>query len=200
MTTVILLAAGSSRRMGSKNKLLLPVNGEPMISHVAKKIMDIDVDRIIAVVGHQRELIEPILYEMRITTVFNKNHNLGMVSSIKCAMTNLSHETSQFMIVLGDMPLLESSHYTALLKFSEEQKKGSIVRPKSNNNEFGHPVIFAARYKDEILNCADLHSLKSVVKNNRTSFVQFETDDSAYYVDADTPSDYEKLSLCLPKN
>ena len=32
--SVILLAAGLSRRMGAENKLLLPVNGRPMVRHV----------------------------------------------------------------------------------------------------------------------------------------------------------------------
>ena len=33
--TAILLAAGLSRRMGAKNKLLLPIGGTPMVRHVA---------------------------------------------------------------------------------------------------------------------------------------------------------------------
>ena len=34
--TAILAAAGSSQRMGSENKLLLPLDGMPVLAHIGK--------------------------------------------------------------------------------------------------------------------------------------------------------------------
>ena len=36
---VILLAAGLSTRMGARNKMLLPVRGQPLIRHVAGRLI-----------------------------------------------------------------------------------------------------------------------------------------------------------------
>ena len=56
--TALVLAAGSSRRMGNKNKLLIEVGGRPMLLHVIEAIRNSRIQSIILVTGHDAELIE----------------------------------------------------------------------------------------------------------------------------------------------
>ncbi|MFT6806798.1 MAG: molybdenum cofactor cytidylyltransferase [Saprospiraceae bacterium] len=195
MTTAILLSAGSSKRMGDSNKLLLSVGGTPMVSHIASVLLSSDIDQIIGVLGHQRNLTQALLKKLTIKTVYNPHHQLGMVGSIKAGISILPKGTARIMIALGDMPLMKAAHINSILKFSDKQAIGSIIRPITNSHEFGHPVIFAARYIDEIMNCIDAHSLKSVIKANKSAFTPFRTEDRAYFTDIDTPSEYKKLNI-----
>ena len=49
----ILLAAGQSRRMGSANKMLVDVDGVPMVVHAARAMLDSNVSPVIVVLGHE---------------------------------------------------------------------------------------------------------------------------------------------------
>ena len=54
--TVIVLAAGGGTRMRSKTmKVLHPVCGRSMVGHVLSAVRAIEPQRVVAVVGHQRE-------------------------------------------------------------------------------------------------------------------------------------------------
>ena len=56
--TVIVLAAGGGTRMKSKTmKVLHPVCGRSMIGHVLAAVQAMEPQRVVAVVGHQREQV-----------------------------------------------------------------------------------------------------------------------------------------------
>ena len=58
--TVIVLAAGGGTRMKSKTmKVLHPVGGRSMIGHVLNAVQAVEPQRVVAVVGHQREQVGP---------------------------------------------------------------------------------------------------------------------------------------------
>ena len=56
----ILLAAGASRRMGAANKLLLPVDGVPMVARVAATISRAGLPTVV-VLGHEAERVRAAL-------------------------------------------------------------------------------------------------------------------------------------------
>ena len=63
--TVIVLAAGGGTRMKSKTmKVLHPIGGRSMIGHVLTAVQAIEPQRIVAVVGHQREQVGPHIQEL----------------------------------------------------------------------------------------------------------------------------------------
>ena len=63
--TVIVLAAGGGTRMKSKTmKVLHPIAGRSMIGHVLAAAQALEPDRVVAVVGHQREQVGPHIQEL----------------------------------------------------------------------------------------------------------------------------------------
>src|SRR5512141_3260223 len=63
--TVIVLAAGGGTRMKSKTmKVLHPIGGRSMIGHVLRAVQAVEPQRIVAVVGHQREQVGPHITEL----------------------------------------------------------------------------------------------------------------------------------------
>ena len=64
----VVLAAGKSRRMASdKAKVLISLNGRPMITYVLSALTEADVSRKVLVIGHQANLVRESLKD---------NHNL----------------------------------------------------------------------------------------------------------------------------
>ena len=54
--TVVVLAAGGGTRMKSKTmKVLHPIGGRSMVGHVLAAVQEVGPDRVVAVVGHQRD-------------------------------------------------------------------------------------------------------------------------------------------------
>lgn len=195
MIGAILLAAGSSRRMGATNKLLLPYQGAPMVVHAAQQLLNSPLDYIVAVLGYEEDKIRPLLEDIGIATVFNPRHLEGMVSSIQSGVGQLIDNTDQFMIALSDMPLITPKHYERIINHALNQKNHPdpmIIRPYSEQ-KVGHPVIFDISFKSDILNCTNSDSLRSIVKKNKKYYIPYLTEDEAYYRDADTQEAYQKI-------
>ena len=55
--SAVLLAAGLSERMAGANKLLLEVEGAPMVCRTAEAILGCGVSELVVVLGHDRERI-----------------------------------------------------------------------------------------------------------------------------------------------
>ena len=68
---IVLLAAGQSKRMGDTNKLLMPLNNEPLIRHSAKIYTSLPNSRVYVVLGHQAEQIIEVLENLDVYFVFN---------------------------------------------------------------------------------------------------------------------------------
>src|SRR4051812_36889274 len=102
----IILAAGSSRRMG-RNKSLLPIDGEPMIARVVERFITVGAHPIIVVTGHEPDQIRSALSKLseQVRLAFNANHEQGeMLSSIKVGIESLRSRSDAFFLVLGDQP------------------------------------------------------------------------------------------------
>jgi len=56
----IVLAAGESRRMG-RNKLLLPLAGEPLVRRACRRGLAAGLDPLIVVLGHESERVQEAL-------------------------------------------------------------------------------------------------------------------------------------------
>ena len=54
---VTILAAGSSKRMGNQNKLLLLVNNKPILYILCKSVLKADINQVVLVTGYQKNKI-----------------------------------------------------------------------------------------------------------------------------------------------
>src|SRR3954454_22271304 len=98
----IILAAGSSRRMG-RNKSLLPIDGKPMIACVVEMLIAVGAHPIIVVTGHEPDQIKSALSELsdHVEVAFNTNHEQGeMLSSIKLGIESLRSRSDALFLVL----------------------------------------------------------------------------------------------------
>src|SRR5207248_11070811 len=90
-TAAIILAAGSSSRMGGgRHKLLLPLEGRPILIHVLKATLASQAQPIIVVLGHQaqqvREHIAAYMEHPDIILVENPHYLQGMSTSMRVGL------------------------------------------------------------------------------------------------------------------
>ncbi len=98
----VLLAGGASRRFGSENKLLASVEGQPMVTRVAREVLAADVDDIVVVTGAEHEGYVTALSGLLVRIVPNSKWDRLPWASALCqlASTGLSSFLGTFPISL----------------------------------------------------------------------------------------------------
>ena len=61
MISAILLAAGESKRFGSKNKLIENFKKKPLINHVLKSLINSKIDEIFIILGFEKIKIKKVI-------------------------------------------------------------------------------------------------------------------------------------------
>lgn len=193
MISGILLAAGSSVRMGEGNKLLLPYEGAPLFLKALKALEQSKVDELLVVLGHDFKAMLPHFNNCSIKLAINGNHLEGQTSSIKAGLQLINPSSSACLICLADMPFLTSEHIDKVIdRYSEKSDDNMMLRP-SQDGRPGHPLMFSRKYYQQLEDCVDPNGCKSVVDANKEFLELIETNDMAYFADIDTPIDYEKI-------
>lgn len=196
--SAIVLAAGESRRMGSQNKLLLPFENKPLITHVVDTILQAEVDEVIVVVGHEAVRIRHALEGYGITCAHNPDYPAGMTTSIRVGVEVASADASGFMICLSDLPLITSAelnHLIAAFREANEQNDCHIIRPIYKDTP-GNPVLFPASYRTDIIANQEMTGCKNLIRQNQNLVLDLEMPTDHVLRDIDTPDTY--LSL-LPR-
>jgi len=184
----ILLAAGSSRRMGKENKLLLPYQGRPMIQHQVEEIQKTSLTNFTVVLGHEAE---------KIKTVFNANHLTGMTSSIQRGIAAVEEDVKGYMICLSDMPWVTAKDYDEILFFflkNIDKYPRLIVQPVYRQRR-GHPVIFSSYYQKELLAHTAPEGCREIIRMNKKEVRHLDMENPNILKDIDTPGDYQVISI-----
>ena len=103
--TPILLAAGMSQRMSGLNKLLLPINGVPMVRQVALTLAAFADIPPVVVLGHEATQVAAALNGIALTMVTNAQYQSGQMSSVTAGLI-AAGQAADYMICLADLPLL----------------------------------------------------------------------------------------------
>jgi molybdenum cofactor cytidylyltransferase len=104
----LLLAAGSSSRLGS-NKLLVELEGEPLVRRAARRALAAGLDPVIAVLGHEAKRIRGALQGLPVTLVGNPRHAAGMATSFHTGIAAVPEACSAALVLLPDMPLVTAA-------------------------------------------------------------------------------------------
>ncbi|AQA03873.1 UDP-N-acetylglucosamine diphosphorylase/glucosamine-1-phosphate N-acetyltransferase [Mycobacterium sp. MS1601] len=121
-TAVIVLAAGAGTRMRSDiPKMLHPLAGRSMLSHVIHAVAKVSPQHLVTVLGHSREVITPAVDELaaqlgRTVTVAIQDKQLGTGHAVLCGLTALPDGFDGTVVVTtSDIPLLDSDTLAGLI-------------------------------------------------------------------------------------
>jgi len=176
MISAILLAAGMSKRMMGENKLAKKFKDIALINHSVNNILYSNVDKIIIVLGFQKEIIEKIISKNeKISFVFNKHFESGIASSIKIGLDHLPKNTDNFFICLGDMPNVNKDIYNKLIK---SKHNNEVVIP-TFKGKLGNPILFSKSVKDILMNVKDDMGAKKIIDKKKQKVLELEIGDQS---------------------
>jgi bifunctional UDP-N-acetylglucosamine pyrophosphorylase/glucosamine-1-phosphate N-acetyltransferase len=116
----IILAAGKGTRMNTNlPKVMQPLGGQTLISHVIKTAK-INCKDITVIVGHQKDLLKEHIasIDSSIQTA-EQNEQLGTAHAVKTA-AHLIKDNEKVMVLYGDVPLISNETIEALINSGQE--------------------------------------------------------------------------------
>lgn len=138
----ILLAAGTSQRFGTGDKLLAPLDGEPLALHAARRIVELAPRRRIAVCRDEHGALAQLLASHGFGIVVNPHPEYGLSQSLShgIAEAALGPETAA-LICLADMPFVSTRHLRNLI--GRFDAANAPIVASSNGKVTMPPALFA---------------------------------------------------------
>lgn len=187
MVSAILLAAGESKRMGGA-KLLLPFGSSTILEQTVDNLLNSRVDDVIVVLGHSAAEMTRLIANRPVTITINQNYREGMSTSVVAGLNIVSDNAQGIMLVLADQPLVDSQTINLLLDTFATHDKGIII--PVYQGERGHPVIFANRYKGELLRLKGDVGGREVIDQHPDDILEVDVDCRGVCVGIDTVECY----------
>lgn len=187
----IILAAGSSSRMG-KAKMLLPFGNSNILKHIITEVEAIHPAACCLVTGFYHEQIKSLFQHSNLPIIYNKNWELGMSGSIQLGLKTMLHQYPTLegvLIMVSDQPFLSRLVLQKIVKEQHVSQKGIVAAQYKGIK--GTPVLFHKKYFDDIQ--------KLVGDKGAGLILQQHPEDLAIIAfpygefDIDTPEDYELL-------
>jgi molybdenum cofactor cytidylyltransferase len=194
--TGLVLAAGSSTRMGGRNKLLTHIGGQTMLNRTLSNLKASLVEEIIVVLGHDSHAIRSSVTVGGLRFVHNPLYQQGMSTSLICGIDALSPRADGALICLADMPFVTPSMLNRLIAAYDPQKGCSICIP-CDNGKRGNPVLWPATLFEEIRSLRGDVGARSLIATHEELICRVDLDDYAVLVDIDTPEDLKKWAQRL---
>ena len=139
---ILLLAAGSSSRLG-RPKQLLKYNNQTLLQHNLNVAIGSDVNEIVVVLGAHAEGIKDKINLPNIHIAYNADWQEGMASSIRCGlnrMTEINPTIEGVIIMVCDQPHTSTILLNELL--TTYQKINKQIISCAYENTSGPPVFF----------------------------------------------------------
>jgi bifunctional UDP-N-acetylglucosamine pyrophosphorylase / glucosamine-1-phosphate N-acetyltransferase len=147
----VILAAGKGTRMVSKMaKIVHPIMGKPMVCHVVAAAHGLGVQRTIVVTGHEREAVEHVLRDEKVTFAVQTEQK-GTAHALLATQAFLGD--NDVLILYGDVPLIRSATLEAFVKFFQESDGIAFMATRVDRPDgYGRVVIGP---EDEIMDIVE---------------------------------------------
>lgn len=188
---IIVLAAGSSSRMG-KPKQLLSVNGQPLLLHVVDHALSTSAQEVLVVLGSQPDLHADLLESYPVDIVINYTWEKGIGNSIKAGVRSLINRNKSIdaiLIMVSDQPVITYEYLLHLINTFNHSEKSIVA--SSYCDTLGVPAIFSKEHFGQLLELEDSQGAKVVIIKNKDSVHAMDCPQGA--IDLDTPEDYYRF-------
>jgi molybdenum cofactor cytidylyltransferase len=187
MISVLLLAAGSSSRMGQP-KALLPLNDTPAILHGLTNLLTIRPMEIIVILGSDSKATASLIETMTVKVMFNTLPGSDMAKSVRLGFQAMQPRATGALICLVDHPLVQPDTLKQIV-VAAMNAPDRIIIPTYQERR-GHPTLFP-----RVL-LADIYqgfNLREIIGRHPDKITQLPVEDEGVVLDMDTPEDYRKI-------
>jgi molybdenum cofactor cytidylyltransferase len=186
----VILAAGTSTRMGTAKQLLL-LDDRPLLQHVLDHVRASVVKEIVLVLGFAAEEIRKEIDVQNARVVLNESYQQGMGTSLKAGLSAVDPQCAGALIVLADQPFVRPATLS-LLVAEHRRSKAQIVIPTYRGFR-GNPVLLDRSVFAEVMALTGDVGCRAVFGDHLEGIVKLPVDDAGILLDIDRQSDFEAL-------
>ncbi|MBT2132141.1 nucleotidyltransferase family protein [Aliiroseovarius lamellibrachiae] len=181
LISIVVMAAGQSRRMGGVDKLLLPVRGQSLLANRVE--MAAKTGRDVFVVLPPEDAAPErwsALNSAHATLIPCPGAVRGMGASLSCAFGHVKNHYDAALVLLADMPALTRDDLNLMLG---GYRHGEIHRAAGTGHTMGHPVIIPKRLFPLMANLSGDQGARRVLTAEKTHFVTLPGDNATKDID-----------------
>lgn len=172
------------------NKLVLPVEGEPMVHRTVRRVQDAGYSPIVVVTGHEAARVQDVLAPFDVIFTANPDFTGPTSGSLHAGLRALPADVDATLVMLSDMVHVTTPMLQALLvgvTLGEEplgvSRYGDVLAP---------PLVFRRSLWPELLAWHGEGCGKAVVRAHEAEARMYDWPVDALQ-DVDTPTDYESV-------
>lgn len=185
-TSILLLAAGASARMG-QSKQLLSIGDEPMLRMAVRTALTVSPHTTVVLGAHFEEH-KRALKGLPINIIENRQWQKGIGCSIKAGMAGLKNGPfDAVMVLVCDQPNLTSEHLKNLIAMAESQDAKVVASSYAGTT--GVPALFKKEVFEMLRAIDNEAGAKKIIQQlgKAVALVDFPGGEA----DLDTPDDYQ---------
>ncbi|NOS92539.1 MAG: nucleotidyltransferase family protein [Cyclobacteriaceae bacterium] len=187
---IIILAAGSSSRLG-RSKQLLTYQGVSLLKRTAHAALETKLP-VFIVLGANAQAHQNDINELPLRITVNQEWSKGMGHSLKHGLRYVLQQMPDIdsvLVLVCDQPHIDSAHLLAL-KSKFEEGAASIIASAYAEGA-GVPALFGREWFDQILQLPDDQGARSLISKNKSRVATVPFPLGA--VDIDTEDDVTKF-------
>lgn len=192
---ILVLAAGQSRRMGGRDKLLEQVDAMPLLRRTVT--MAAEVAPVIVALPPPPHPRYACLQDLDITRVAVPDATDGMNASLRRALASVPTNAQAAMILLADLPDLTAQD---LKKVAQATVNGSfnVWRGVTEDGLPGHPVVLDRSLFSDVMALSGDSGAQSVIRQHAEKTCLVRLPGQAARTDLDTPEAWASWRISHP--
>jgi molybdenum cofactor cytidylyltransferase len=190
----VVLAAGQSSRFRAGGgpdltKLVAKLDGKAIVQLVVETALAAKARPIVVVTGYARDSVQAAVEDLDVGVAFNPKFASGLASSLSVGLSAMPRDIVGALVLLGDMPRIESRLIDALID-AFLARKGALAAVPLREGRRGNPVLLGQGLFEAAMRLeGDEGARKLIGALNANDLVEVEASDAGVTFDIDTPED-----------
>ncbi len=143
--SIVILAAGKGKRMMNDDlpKVLVELEGKPLIGHVLGQTQKLPCDKTVIIVGHRKEKVTDYVNSLNMKNICfaEQAEQLGTGHAVRQAEPEFEGYEGNILILCGDVPLLRSATIDEFIEEHNSEKADVSVLSTLMPNPSGYGRI-----------------------------------------------------------
>jgi len=182
----LVLAAGSSSRMGGSNKMFARIDGIPLALRARNAALASRAASVTVVTGFEAEKLEALVADPRVNIVNNPDFAQGLSGSLRRGIAALPADVDGVVVLLADMPRITAAHLDALI---DAYASGDRILVPMHGGQRGNPILWPRRFFAAMQGIEGDKGARELLARHADAIVSVEMPDEAIFADVDTPED-----------
>lgn len=180
------------------NKLLIDLDGTPVIARVVDSILASRATPVLVVTGHEGEALRTALRGRSVAFVTNPDYAQGLSASVRAGIAALPADADGVVVCLGDMPAVAANVIDALIDSFDPGSGAEIIAP-SHDGRRGNPVLWGRRFFAELTTLTGDQGGKPVLLAHPRSCRFVAVESPGILLDLDTPEALRRYREATPR-